>query len=200
MSLGDRAGTSRVALGAAAAPLSIGVAATLALGIALTYLPDSRGLEVNLWLLALGGLLMWFCWRMASVSLPPVDRSAFDTVGRREALAATRIDDLLETEAVLLDAEWSRSGMQHRLRPLVRQIARARLIDRYQIDLEIQPDEARRILGEELWALAGPAPKTTEAASPGEPSADASVEVKRRRQPGISREKVRRTIELLEAL
>jgi hypothetical protein len=100
--------------------------------------------------------------------------------------------EVIAIEGAILDAEWNPGGMEFGLRRLLRKIAASRLVERHQIDLETDPTAARRILGEELWALIEP-----HAHGP-ETRASGTGHDKGRR--GVPRATIRRAIEILEAL
>jgi len=77
-------------------------------------------------------------------------------VRRRPPDPQTRLSEVIAIEGVILDAEWSWSSVEHRLRPLLRRLAADRLLERRQVDMESEPAAAQRILGDEVWALVGP--------------------------------------------
>jgi hypothetical protein len=137
-------------------PMALAAGATAVLVAVAVVLAGSRSVAVNAWLLTIGGLVLWTFWRALAGALPTAASSAFDTVRDRPVEPPSSLYDVIAIEGALLDAEWSRGGAEHRLRPLIRKIAAARLIERHQVDLGTEPAEARRILGEELWALVGP--------------------------------------------
>jgi hypothetical protein len=184
-------------------PAALSVLATIALVIALVTLQGMRSLAVNAWLLAIGGLLVWTCWRALAAALPTSAVSAFDSVGSRPPEPPSELRDVKAIVGVILDAEWSWRLAEFRLRPLLRTIAAARLVERYQVDMEAEPAAARRILGDELWALVGPgAYGPTEAARVGaEGPAQATTRWTRTHPArGIPRATIRRAVDLLEAL
>jgi hypothetical protein len=189
-------------------PIFLALLATAGLAAALARFEAHGTLAVNAWLLAVGGLALWLCWRLLASALPGHGRSAFDSVREHGVEAPSKVDEVISIEAVLLDAEWSWGGVEHRFRPLVRRIASARLIERYQVDMESQPDAARGILGEELWALVRPGPY-----GPAETAGVTETTTARDRsrrgigrgrgedhRRGIPRATIKRTIDLLEAL
>jgi hypothetical protein len=137
-------------------PVALAVVATAVLVAVAVLLSGSRSVAVNAWLLTIGGLALWTFWRALARALPTAASSAFDIVRDRPVEPPSRLYDVIAIEGAILDAEWSRGGVDHRLRPLLCKIASARLIEHHQVDLETEPVEARRILGEELWALVGP--------------------------------------------
>ena len=137
-------------------PVAVAAIATAVLVAVAAVLAGSRSVAINVWLLTIGGLALWTFWRALARALPTAASSAFDTVRDRTVEPPSSLYDVIAIEGALLDAEWSRGGAEHRLRPLIRRIASARLIEHHQVDLATEPAEARRILGEELWALVGP--------------------------------------------
>jgi hypothetical protein len=199
--------TTAVILRLAAPPASLALLATLIFAAVFAALRSSQGFLVNAWLLTLGSIVVWFCWRVLASALPALSRSAFDSVRDRPSDPPSRLDDVIDVEAAILDAEWSWTGVEHRLRPLLRRIATARLVEKYQIDLERQPDAARKIMGEELWALVGPgsygpadvAPET-QAGVERRTAKQRQARSRDRHRRGIPRATIERTIEQLEAL
>lgn len=139
-------------------PASLSVVATIALAAVLATLEGSRSLAVNGWLLAIGGLFVWGLLRALGAALPRAASTAFDSVRDRPIESPSKLHGVIDIESVILDAEWSRGGVEFRLRPLLRRIAAARLLERHQVDLETEPAAAHLILGDELWALVGPGP------------------------------------------
>jgi hypothetical protein len=197
-------------------PAGLAIVATLALIVALATLRGARTVAVNAWLLSIGALILWTCWRVLTAALPATADSAFDSVRSRLAEQPTTLPEVIAIEGVLLDAEWSWSGVEFRLRPLLRKIAAARLMERHHVDLDADPAAAHRILGPELWALVGPgAYGPTRAATPDRTPVDvadaadmdaqtydvpATEPAEARHGRGIPRATIRRAIDLLEAL
>jgi len=170
-------------------PAALAVLATIALVAAVYLFEGQRGLAVNAWLLAIGGLVLWTCWRALAQSLPVSGSSAFDSVRHHSPDPQTRLSEVIAIEGVLLDAEWSWSSVEHRLRPLLRKLAADRLLERRQVDMESEPDAARRILGDEVWALVGPG---VYGPAPDEPTA--------RLRRGIARATISHAVTVLEEL
>ncbi len=137
--------------------------ATIALLAVVTIFQEHRSLAVNSWLLTIGGLVIWACLRALTESLPTSQSSAFDSVRRHTPEPQARLGEVIAIEGVILDAEWSWNSVEHRLRPLMRKLAAERLLERRQVDMESEPDAARTILGDELWALVRPGPYEPEA-------------------------------------
>ena len=194
-------------------PAVLALIITLALIVALGTLAGTRTLIVNAWLLSIGALMLWTCWRVLTAALPSAADSAFDSVRIRPTEAPSKLFEVIAIEGVLLDAEWSWRDVEYRLRPLLRRIAASRLIEGHLVDLEADPAAAHRILGPELWALVGPgAYGPMSAETPDGRSADAAAvgsktHVRPATEPfdtrhgrGIPRATIRRAIEQLEAL
>ncbi|HEX7498509.1 MAG TPA: hypothetical protein VF344_08605 [Candidatus Limnocylindrales bacterium] len=175
---------------------------TIALVVALATLGGARTLVLNTWLLSIGALMLWTCWRVLTAAVPSAADPAFDSVRTRPAEPPSKLFEVIAIEGVLLDAEWSWRGVEYRLRPLLRKIAASRLIERHQVDLEADPAAAHRILGPELWALVGPG-----AYGPMVAETPDKIDERRSTEPaqtrhgrGIPRATIRRVIDLLEAL
>jgi hypothetical protein len=197
----------------AALPAAAAIVATIALVAALASLEGARTLAFNSWLMAIGGLVLWTCWRALTQALPTASSTAFDSVRRRPAESPSRLSGVIAIEGVVLDAEWSWAGVEHGLRPLLRRLAATRLMERHHVDMESEPVAAHRILGDELWALVGPGAygPAEAAAAPvmldNTAQADAEIVVgpaidRTKPHPGrgIQRAIIRRAIEALEEL
>ncbi len=194
-------------------PTVLAILVTLALVVVLETLGEARTPAVNAWLLLIGALMLWACWRVLTAALPAAGDSAFDAVRTRPLEEPSKLYEIIAIEGVLIDAEWSWRGVEYRLRPLLRKIAAARLIERHQVDLQDDPAAARRILGHELWALVGPGAygpirAATSDLTPAE-AAGTRAEIddvpaiepaETRHGRGIPRATIRRAIDLLEAL
>ncbi len=188
-------------------PAALAVVATVALAVALESLEGHRNLAVNIWLLTIGGLVMWTCLRAVAAALPTSTASAFDSVRVRDAEPPSKLDGVVAIEGAIIDSEWSPGGVEYRLRPLLRKIAAARLMERNQVDLETEPVAAHRLLGDELWALITPeVPYRAALADSDSPVQDTGARPpfpwtrNRKGRRGIPRATIRRAIDVLEAL
>ena len=97
---------------------------------------------------------------------------------RRAAAASSRPDALLRLEALVALASATAADFRLGLRPQLREAAAHRLRSRLAVDLDGQPERARRALGEEAWALLGPEAEAREprlAAGPSRAHLDATV-------------------------
>ena len=70
-------------------------------------------------------------------------------------------------------------GLEFRLKPVLRDLARWRLQREHGIDLDRQPEAARRVLGESLWPLVQAAAAFPEFRDPGIPLADVQAGIER---------------------
>ena len=157
--------------------------ATIGLGIARVIAPGRFELELDIYVLALGGLALLVMSSALGRIAPRADQSlleaalepeppetapiaALERLGREVSLAASREFDL-----------------HYRLRPVLREIAAARL-ERRGARLDSDSTRARELLGDDLWAITKP---------DREPPTD-------RQAPGIGFEELERTVERLERL
>jgi hypothetical protein len=197
-------------------PAVISALATVVLIATAVALRNLPGLAVNAWLLTVGGLTVWTCWRILAAAVPTSAASAFDTLADRPPDVPSVLPDVQAIVAVIIDAEWGWRGVEYGLRPLLRTIAAARLIELHQIDMETEPAAAERLLGAELWALVAPGaygPAEAAAAEAAEAEAraagpeagaahrPATPDPPRRKQArGIPRATIKRAVDRLEAL
>jgi hypothetical protein len=72
--------------------------------------------------------------------------------------------------------------LHYRLRPLLRQIAAERLHDLYGVDLDREPERARSLLGDELWAVVRTDREVGRRSWPGLPAAELAGHVARLEQ------------------
>jgi hypothetical protein len=128
-------------------------AATVALVVAVALAGSDRGLAVYAYVLLLGAIALAVLSarlrRLPATApleelLPPGgepgdDRRQLDVVVRR-----------------LVGGESSAFELHHQLRPLVQQIASARLARGHGVDLERMPERARALVGARTWELVRP--------------------------------------------
>jgi hypothetical protein len=81
-------------------------------------------------------------------------------------------------------SELSRRHYDHGVRPLLARLVAARLAERYGVDAAVRPEQAKALIGEDLWPLADPSAP---------PSQDSDA-------PGVSLATVARVISRLEEL
>lgn len=163
--------------------LEVALVPTVALGLALAFLPGEAALEVHVWLLVVlaGGLLALVgAIRSSRPALP----SLFDAALVRRPPEAPEFPALARLGREISMATGSAYDLHFRLRPTVREVASGLLRFRCGVDLDRQPQRARSVLGEETWELV-----RADRPTPAE-----------RRGPGLTPEQLGRVIASLERL
>ena len=154
--------------------------ATIALLLARLFEPGRFELELDIFVLAVGGVLLFNVVILIREAYPleqPVTQLARGL--ERDDPELQRLPELERVERELTMATATSFDLHTRLRPLARDIAMSRLAARGR-QLEESEDE----LGEELWALVRPdCPIPTD-----------------RHGAGVSRESVQRIVDRLESL
>ena len=135
--------------------VKVGLAVTIAFGIAALTSSGLRAILLDGYLLTVGGVLLLALVRATRAHAPAAEGSEFD-----RAVAAMRRRPPDSGELTLLrDLELSSLNSFHlhvRLRPLLREIAAHRLRTRYGVDLEAEPVRAREFVGPSAWELVRP--------------------------------------------
>jgi hypothetical protein len=132
--------------------------------------------------LAAGGA--WLLLRLLRDWTPGPASLPFEAVVKPRRARAAQLPDLEVEERRISFSSWLASDFHARLRPVLREIAGNRLAVHRAVDLELQPEAARGLLGEAAW----------DALQPGaEPPAD-------RRARGPSLAEIDRMLRALEAL
>lgn len=155
---------------------------TLVLGVLLVLHTLDRDLGLHLYLLALGAIVMLAALRATRAALPERRRSPFEAALRRAPLADARPPQLERVERSVTLGTSLAYDFHARLRPLLREAARARLAVRRGVDLD--SPAGRAAVGEDAWELLRP---------DREPPDD-------RFGPGLDPARLRRLVELLETL
>ena len=159
------------------------VLATIAFFVARMLAPGRQELELDIYVLALGGFgLMVLATALGEVA-PREDESLLEEALEPEPPETARIPSLERLEREVALAASREFDLHYRLRPVLRDIAAARLEQRGAI-LDSDSPRARELLGDELWSLTEP---------DREPPSN-------RQAPGIGFEELERTVERLERL
>jgi hypothetical protein len=111
--------------------------------------PGDRSHAVDVYLLYLGAILLLILARTTSGR----DRRRKAIQPRADGASEKRLPELVRIEREIVLATGSGFDRQMRVGPLMRDIARHRLWTRRGIDLDEQPERARELVGEDLWAL-----------------------------------------------
>jgi hypothetical protein len=137
--------------------MTLVVAGSLALGVALFLLPGRRDLISDAYVLFLGGVGVLLGVRATRAASPDV----------HEPSLAAEIEDPLDVpperprELERLEREvylslGSSFYLHHRMRPVLREIAAHRMLTRHGVDLDGKPEAAAALLGEPAWSWLRP--------------------------------------------
>jgi hypothetical protein len=154
--------------------------ATIALLVAHFVAPGRFAIELDVFILAVGGLALAELVILIREAYPLESRSALASALERDEIKPSRPAEVERLERELTMATASSFDLHARLRPTLREIAAIRLATRgVRLD-----DDGEELLGEELWELVRPDRR---------PPTD-------RHAPGISPKGLRAAVERLEAL
>ena len=129
---------------------------TVALAVALLVVPGRAELAVRIYLLVLAALVLARLVAAVRRAFPPSGPSAFDRALRRGASRHDRLPELAKLEREVALGASTAFDLHYRLRPTLRRIAGELLAARRGIELDAQPDAARRALGDDAWELVRP--------------------------------------------
>ena len=129
---------------------------TLALVVAAVLEPGHRPLELDIYVLVVGGLAVFTAVLAARRAYPVAGKSAIADALEPEQRKALLPPDLERTERVLSMSTNSAFDVHFRLRPILREIAEQRLADRRGLRLDSGDRRVREALGDELWELVQP--------------------------------------------
>ena len=130
--------------------VSLALVAVVGLGVAVLVSPGAPGLTVEVYLFVVVVLVLAAVVLHILAVLPSAEPAPFERPPRTKRLGQ------LESIARALDlAEVSAFDLHHALRPIVREIAAARLARRG-VSLDRQPERARALLGGQAWELVRP--------------------------------------------
>jgi hypothetical protein len=129
---------------------------TLLLAVALLALPGRAGVELHLYVLALAAFGLARLLRLLRASLPERRGSVVDAALATRRRPPPRIPELERIEREVTLGQSTAFDLHFRLRPTLRRIASELLRSRRGIDLDREPEAARRALGDETWQLVRP--------------------------------------------
>lgn len=130
------------------------VLATLALVVALVVRPGDANLAVEAYVLFVGALGMGLLVRATARLFPPQTASSIER-HRRPRRKDKRLSELARIERELEMATESAFDTHYRLRPLLRELAEARLARRG-VELDGSGGRAPELLGPDAWELVRP--------------------------------------------
>jgi hypothetical protein len=157
--------------------------ATLGLLVARAIAPGRHELELDVYVLVAGGIVLLALVSALQKVVPPEGESELEEALAVGAPEPPRIAELDRLEREVYMGAARSFDLHYRLRPVVREIAAGRL-ERRGLRLESGSEDVRELVGEELWELIRPdrgSPSNRQAAGPGV-------------------EDVRRTVEQLERI
>lgn len=158
--------------------------ATAGFLLALAFLPGRRDLALHVFALVLAALALGWLVGFVRRAHPVAEVSPFDLGLRTRSDLREPVAELERLEREVSMAASTAFDLHFRLRPRVHRIARQLLASRRGVDLATQPGAARRLLGEETWALVRPGV---------EPPSDRSA-------PGLATAGLRTVVTTLERL
>ena len=142
----------------ASGPVTFGTLATLVLLLALFVLPGHTEVVLRTYVVVLGYLGLWFASEVLAVKYESRETSAIEALSRRRPPRPQPVPELEDLVGRLSFAQVSASDYEHRLRPLLWEIAGHRLAVGEHLDIDADPELARVRLGPEVWAaIAEPA-------------------------------------------
>jgi hypothetical protein len=134
--------------------LRLGVLLSVTAGAFAFFTHGSRVVVLDVWLLAMAGVLLLGLFRVARLLAPPAGSPLDEAVSRMRPQAPPVPELALER-----DVELSRAIGFHfhiRLRPVLREIAAHRLRSQYGVELDREPARARELVPAAAWAVDDP--------------------------------------------
>lgn len=132
------------------------VSLTLVLALALAFLPGRAEILLRVYLLLLAAFVLGQLLAGLRRSLPERGVSPVDAALNRRPRRPARVPELDRIEREVTLGLSTSFDLHFRLRPTLRRIASELLRARRGIDLDADPEAARRALGEETWELVRP--------------------------------------------
>ena len=134
--------------------IGVGALVTVAFVIAIALAGADRGKALYVYVLTLSALGLALLRAQINAAMPvvmPLERRL-----QQAPPAEERVMQLEALSSRISSAESSTFDLHYRLRPLLREIAAARLARRHGVDLDRQPERSRALAGDELWELIRP--------------------------------------------
>jgi hypothetical protein len=137
-------------------PLVPAALATVGLVVALGLQPVSTREILAAYVLALTALALLHLTRVARTDDPFQPGSELDRALAARAESQVRPAELVTIQRDLALGAANARHFHSRLQPILRDVAAARLAARHNVDVERNPEAARRLLGDETWAVVRP--------------------------------------------
>jgi hypothetical protein len=126
---------------------------TVVLIVTLVSLPGRSEVVVRIYVLLLAAFVLANLLARLRTSLPQRATSPVDAALTRRPRPALRVPELERIEREVTLGQTTSFDLHFRLRPTLRRIAYELLRARRGIDLDAEPESARRALGDETWDL-----------------------------------------------
>jgi hypothetical protein len=126
---------------------------TVVLVVLLVVLPGRAGLIVHLYVLAVAATALFHLVRFVRGAHPGAGPSRFDASLRRRPQRHERLPELTKIEREVALGMATAFDLHYRLRPSLRRTAAELLAARRGIDIDREPEAARRALGEDAWEI-----------------------------------------------
>lgn len=126
---------------------------TVVLAIVLLAAPGRAGLAVHVYVLVLAAIGLGHLLAAMRNALPPRRPSPFDAALHARTRPPRRIPELERMEREVALGLATAFDLHYRLRPRLRRIAAELLAARRGIELDANPDAARRALGDDAWEI-----------------------------------------------
>lgn len=126
---------------------------TIALVVLLIVLPGRTELVLHVYALALAAIVLVHLVRAVRTAHPVATASPFDAALRRRTRRDERLPELARVEREVSLGMATAFDLHYRLRPPLRRIAGELLAARRGIDLDGDPEVARKALGDETWEI-----------------------------------------------
>jgi hypothetical protein len=126
---------------------------TIALVVLLIVLPGRTELILHVFALAIAAIALLHLVRAVRAAYPVAAASPFDAALRRRTRRDERLPELVRVERQVSLGMATAFDLHYRLRPPLRRIAGELLAARRGIDLDGNPEAARKALGDETWEV-----------------------------------------------
>jgi hypothetical protein len=134
-------------------PAQLPVLLTLLLVVLLVVVSGRAGLIVRVYLLLVAAIGLFHLVRMVRTAFPAAGPSRFDAALRRRPQRQERLPELARVEREVTLGMATAFDLHYRLRPSLRRSASELLAARRGIDIDRDPEAARRALGEDAWEI-----------------------------------------------
>jgi hypothetical protein len=146
--------------------LAVGAVTGIAILAVIAAPSESRAFATRLAILAVGIVAGWrVLGRATAVTASSPER--FEDGLRQPRAAPFEIAGLRSVDTDVRMATANAFGVEYRLKPVLRELARWRLERNHGINLDREPDAARGVLGEPLWQLTQPVDVFSDFRAPG---------------------------------